>query len=122
MNGIKTNEGKRQIVVFDSIVSTYPGGVHIDATDAKARFTNGIIPAGTVVVPSTDGKVKVLNATLSATNVKGAIGLVEGDVKIEDFTLASVVMSGTARKDALPELEKAGVSFLSAELKRISFI
>ena len=101
---------------------TYPGGVYIDPTTAKARFTDGVIPAGTLVMPDTNGTFKVVNETLSQTNTAGAVGLTAHDVVIDDIPLVAVVMAGTARKDALPDKEKAGVAFLRTALPRISFI
>ncbi len=120
MNNIKKYNGKREIVVFDSVLATYPGGVNIDNVDAKKRFTDGIIPAGTVVVPSA-GKFVVINADLTATNIKGAIGLVRQNIAIEDFTLSAIVTDGTARIDALPDKEKAGIAFLIKELTSMKF-
>ncbi len=46
MNNIKKFSGQRENVVFDDVLSTYPGGVLIDNTDAKARFTDGVIQQG----------------------------------------------------------------------------
>ncbi|KAA0126450.1 hypothetical protein FY557_17525 [Chryseobacterium sp. SN22] len=123
MNNINTDfQAGRQIVVFDQIDATYPGGVHVSKIDAAARFTNGVIPAGTVVVPDADGRYKVLNAALTASNLSGAIGLVSHDIKIDDYPLAAIIMSGTARIDALPDLEKTGIALLAKALPRISFI
>lgn len=118
----KSEKAGRQIVVFDQVDTTYPGGVHIDNTEASARFTDGVVPAGTLLVPATDGKFKPLNEVFSATNVVGAIGLTAHDVVIDDMPLVAVVMAGTARKDALPDKEKAGVGFIKPILARISFI
>lgn len=117
-----SDEAGRQIVVFDQLDVTYPGGVYIDPTTAKERFTDGVIPAGTLLVPHTDGTFKVVNETLSQTNTAGALGLTAHDVVIDDMPLVAVVMAGTARKDALPDKEKAGVAFLRTALPRISFI
>ena len=117
-----SDKAGRQIVVFDQEDATYPGGVQIDPTSAKARFTNGIVPAGTLLVPHTDGTFKVVNETLSQANTAGAVGLTAYDVVIDDMPLVAVVMAGTARKDALPDKEKAGVTFLRTALPRISFI
>lgn len=123
MNNINTDfTAGRQIVVFDQIDATYPGGVHISKTDAAARFSDGVIPAGTVVVPDSDGKYKVLNVALTAPLLAGSVGLVSHDIKIDDMPLAAIVMSGTARVDALPTLEKTGIALLKAALPRISFI
>lgn len=118
----KSEKAGRQIVVFDQVDVTYTGGVHIDKTEASARFTDGVVPAGTLLVPASDGKFKPLNQNLSATNVAGAIGLTAHDVVIDDMPLVAVVMAGTARKDALPDKEKAGVVFIKPVLTRISFI
>ena len=123
MNEVKiSDKAGRQIVVFDQLDVTYPGGVYIDPTTAKARFTDGVIPAGTLVMPDTDGTFKIVNETLSAANTAGAVGLTAHDVVIDDIPLVAVVMAGTARKDALPDKEKAGVAFLRTALPRISFI
>ena len=123
MNEVKISEkAGRQIVVFDQLDVTYPGGVYIDPTTAKARFTDGVIPAGTLVMPDTNGTFKGVNETLSQTNTAGAVGLTAHDVVIDDIPLVAVVMAGTARKEALPDKEKAGVAFLRTALPRISFI
>ena len=123
MNEVKiSDKAGRQIVVFDQLDVTYPGGVYIDPTTAKARFTDGVIPAGTLVMPDTNGTFKVVNETLSQTNTAGAVGLTAHDVVIDDIPLVAVVMAGTARKEALPDKEKAGVAFLRTALPSISFI
>ena len=117
-----SDEAGRQIVVFDQLDVTYPGGVYIDPTTAKTRFTDGVIPAGTLVMPDTNGTFKVVNETLSQANTAGALGLSAHDIDIDDMPLVAVVMAGTARKDALPDKEKAGVAFLRTALPRISFV
>ena len=123
MNEVKISEkAGRQVVVFDQLDVTYPGGVYIDPTTAKARFTDGVIPAGTLVMPDTNGTFKVVNETLSQTNTAGAVGLTAHDVVIDDIPLVAVVMAGTVRKEALPDKEKAGVAYLRTALPRISFI
>nr|DAD65231.1 MAG TPA: hypothetical protein [Siphoviridae sp. ctD4R19]DAS00856.1 MAG TPA: hypothetical protein [Caudoviricetes sp.] len=123
MKGINTDFRKgRQNVVFDQVDATIPGGVHIDKTEASARFTDGVIPAGTVVVPHTNGTYKPINAVLSATNVKDAVGLTMSDIVIDDYPLVSIVVAGTVRVSALPDKEKAGAAFLKAALPRITQI
>ena len=94
----------------------------VDNTDALARYTDKILPAGTVVVSNGSGGWKVLNEALTAPLLTTAIGLVHQDIAIEDFTQSSVVTSGTARIDALPSLEKTGIALLKAALPKISFI
>lgn len=123
MKGINTDFRKgRQIVVFDQVDATIPSGVHIDKTEASARFTDGIIPAGTVVVPHTNGTYKPINAALSATNVKDAVGLTMSDIVIDDYPLVSIVVAGIVRVNALPDKEKTGAAFLKAALPRITQI
>lgn len=116
MNNIKKIGGQRENVVFDIVLSTYPGGVLVDNVDAKARFTDGIIPAGTIIVITAPNKGKVVNADLTATNIKGAAGLVQKSVAIEDYTQVSVVTDGTFRTVALPDKEKAGVALILKEV------
>ncbi|AFR35961.1 hypothetical protein [Riemerella anatipestifer] len=123
MKKVKKTDGVgRQIVVFDQVDATYAGGVHINAEKAKERFSDGVVPAGTLLIPDTEGMFKPLNEDLSAVNVVGAIGLTAHDVVIDDMPLVAVVMAGTARKDALPDKEKAGVGFIKTVLPRISFV
>lgn len=123
MKGVKkTEQTGSQIVVFDQVDSTYPGGVHIDAMKAKERFANGIIPAGTVIVPHENDTFKPVNEELSKTNLVGAVGLTANDIVIDDMPLVSIVMAGTVRKDALPDKEKTGVGFIKEILPRLSFV
>lgn len=109
-----------QKVVFDEITAHYPGGVQVDKTSASARFTNGVLPAGTLLVPGSNGMFNVVNADFTAANVKGAIGLTTHDIVIDDFPLVAVAIAATARLEALPDKEKAGVDFLKGVLPRIT--
>lgn len=120
MNNIKKFSGERKKVIFDDVLSTYPGGVLIDNTDAKARFTDGVIPAGTIVVITAPNRGKIVNADLTATNIKGSAGLVYESVTIDDFTYVSVVTHGTFRTVALPDKEKAGVAFIVKEVPTLT--
>lgn len=112
----------REIVVFDHVNATMPTGIHVDKASASARFSDGVIPAGTLLVKGTGGLAKVLNVALSATNVTQdkVIGLTLSDIEIDDFPLVSAVISGTARIDALPDKEKTGVKFIQDALPRIT--
>ena len=121
MKQITKQTAGRQIVVFDQVLATLPAGVLIDATEAKNCFSDGVVPAGTLLVPHTDGSYKPVNETLSDTNVATAVGLTAEDVAIDDFPMVAVVLSGTARIDALPDKEKAGVGFMKKVLTRITF-
>lgn len=120
MNNIKKLSGKREIVVFDKVLATYPGGVNIDNVDAKSRFADGIIPAGTLVVNAA-GVFKVLKVALTDANTAGAVGLVRQDIVIEDFTLSAVVIDGIVRIDALPAAEKTGIAFIQSKLPNLKF-
>lgn len=110
-----------QKVVYDEITATLPGGVHVDRTLAIARYPNGVLPAGVALVPHTNGTYKVVNATLSETNLAGCIGLTEKDIPIDDFPLVAVVVAATTRIDALPDKEKVGIAFLKTLLPRHTF-
>ena len=121
MKQITKQTAGRQIVVFDQVLATLPAGVHINADEAKKRFTNGVVPAGTLLVPHTDGTYKPVNETFSDTNVAAAVGLTAEDIAIDDFPMVAVVLSGTARTEALPDKEKAGIAFVKKVLPRITF-
>lgn len=113
----------RQIVVFDEVIATYPTGVQINQETAKARFTDGIIPAGTLVIRGNDGKpAEILNVALTDKNVtpEKAIGLTLNDIELDDFPLVSVVVAGTFRPEALPDKEKAGVDHILKALPRLT--
>ncbi|QNS40193.1 hypothetical protein H0S70_07205 [Chryseobacterium manosquense] len=122
MNNIKKTSGQREIVVFDDVLATRPGGLlNIDNVDAKSRFTDGIIPAGTLVVMTIPNVFKVLKVALTDVNTVGAVGLVHRNVAIEDFTEASIVTDGIVRIDALPAPEKTGIAFIQAKLPNLKF-
>lgn len=121
MNNIKKFNGAREIVVFDKVLATYPGGVNIDNVDAKSRFANGIIPAGTLVVMTAPNVFKVLKVALTEVNVVGAVGLVRQSIAIEDFSLSAVVTDGIVRIDALPAPEKTGIAFIKTNLPNLKF-
>ena len=63
MKQITKQTAGRQIVVFDQVLATIPAGVHINATVAKKRFTDGVVPAGTLRVPHSDGSYKPVDET-----------------------------------------------------------
>ncbi|HFA9664956.1 TPA: hypothetical protein WM907_001048 [Neisseria gonorrhoeae] len=121
MKQITKQTAGRQIVVFDQVLATLPAGVLIDATEAKNRFSDGVVPAGTLLVPHTDGTYKPVNETFSDTNIATAVGLTAEDIAIDDFPMVAVVLSGTARTEALPDKEKVGVGFMKKVLTRITF-
>ena len=113
MKQITKQTAGRQIVVFDHVVATRPAGVLINAVEAKKRFTDGIIPAGTLLIPHND--------TFTDSNIATAIGLTAEDIVLDDFPMVAVVISGTARTEALPDKEKAGIAFVKKVLPRITF-
>lgn len=119
MNGVKTNLPKgSHKVVFDQIGDAYPGGVLIERTSALKRFADGVIPAGTMVMKTEDGAFKVFD-----DEVKGEhIGLTHSDIVIDDYPLVSVVMSGIARLEAMPEKERENKENMKTCLPRISLV
>ncbi|WP_315506943.1 hypothetical protein [Capnocytophaga leadbetteri] len=121
MKQITKQTAGRQIVVFDHVVATRPAGVLINAVEAKKRFTDGIIPAGTLLIPHNDESFKPVNDTFTDSNIATAIGLTAEDIVLDDFPMVAVVISGTARTEALPDKEKAGIAFVKKVLPRITF-
>lgn len=108
MKQINSNyEAGRQIVVFDEIVTTLPGGAHVERGGAIARFTDGILPAGTAIVKDDADLYQVL--AVDATAFDDVVGLTSHDVAIDDFPLVAVVTGGTFRVDAVPAFEKTHV-------------
>lgn len=119
MNNVKSDyQAGRQIVVFDQIDATYPGGVHIDKTTAKKRFTKGVVPAGTMVMKQEDGSFKVFDDEVQGEH----IGLTAHDIVIDDMPLVAVVMAGTARLEALPDKEQENKTNMKTCLPRISLV
>lgn len=136
----KSGKAGTEIVVFDQIDSTRPGGLHIDKTNAEGVFgSGGVIPAGTAVILKSgdNGVGKVLTdwgdnwgSTDNSEDIgdfADIIGLVKKDTLIEDYTLVSVVQAGTCRIEALPnggtnaDREKTNVEHLIEFLPRITF-
>lgn len=118
MKAIKKLTKGSQKVVFDQIGDTYPGGVVVDKVSAKQRFTDGVIPAGTMIMKTQEGEFKVFSDGVSGEH----IGLTHSDIEIEDYTLVSVVMSGIARLEALPQKEKENKANMKTCLPRISLV
>lgn len=127
MKKLKTTEGGYEKVIFDQVDSTYVGGVHIDAEQAKGRFEDGVIPAGTAVLLPNEGDEAVLavegtdDKEGSLASVENIIGLTHWDAVIDDFPNVPIVQAGTVRKDALPDLEKASLEDIQGKLPRLSF-
>lgn len=119
MKKIKNDYQKgRQKVVFDQVGDTHPGGVLVEVSSAKERFTDLIIPAGTMIIKDNAGTYKVFNDSVEGEH----IGLTLEDIYIDDYPLVSVVMSGIARLDALPDKEKANKTNMKTCLPRISLV
>lgn len=127
MKKIETKEGGSKIVVWDQVDSTYVGGVHVDADSASARFEDGVIPAGTAILladpdePATVAVEGTDEGEGSLDSVDNLIGLTEEDVEIDDYPLVTVVQAGTARKEALPDLEQASLENIQEKAPRITF-
>ncbi len=108
MKKVTVTEGGREIVVFDEIVTTRPGGVNLLDTGFADRFPDeDVIPAGTAIVQDGDDFVIAQGSGEGGAIdlADGLIGLLAKDTPVEDYNLVAVVTGGTVRVDALPELE-----------------
>ncbi|MDQ8748397.1 hypothetical protein [Elizabethkingia miricola] len=127
MNGIKTQSYGSQKVVWDHAIDILTGGVFIDKTSV-AKYTDGVIPAGTLIsVKQPDGTHKAVTITDAdgeggnpATFDLDPLGLTHFDIPIDDMPLAAVVLSGTLRVDALPDMERLNWKEISKKLPRIT--
>jgi len=122
MLGIKTEGGGFAPLVFENVVDTYPGGVIVNVTGYNPP-ADGFIPEGTLIGRNTTTGIGVIvtNPASPGTNVK-LLGLSYRPVKAEDNALVGVVISGTARIDALPATEKAAAAAIATALPRITLV
>jgi len=122
MLGIKTEGGGFAPLVFENVVDTYPGGVIVDVT-GYAPPSDGFIPEGTLIGRNTTTGIGVIVADPASpgTNVK-LLGLSYRPVKSEANALVGVVISGTARIDALPANEKSKAAAIATALPRITLV
>ena len=123
MKGI-VREGTQgfQKVVFENVVDTLPGGLIMDWT-AYTPPADGYMPEGTCIGRMTaTGLGRVVADPASPITGLQILGLSYRPVKVEDNAEAGVVLSGTARRKALPANELSKIAALATALPRISFV
>ena len=123
MKGI-VREGTQgfQKVVFENVLDTLPGGLIMDWT-AYTTPADGYMPEGTCVGRMTaTGLGRVVADPAAPITGLQILGLSYRPVKVEDNAEAGVVLSGTARRKALPANEISKLAALATALPRISFV
>lgn len=123
MKGI-VREGTQgfQKVVYENVLDTLAGGLTMDFTGYSAGV-NGYMPEGTCLGRMTAtglGRV-VLDPAAPIAGLQ-ILGTSLRDTLIEDNAVVGVVLTGTARKKALPANEQSKLAALATALPRISFV
>lgn len=121
-----------QKVVFESEVEFLAGGAYIDplsATFLQVAGETKVIPAGSLVgVKDADGVHEIIEVTAGAgagdpATFSGEIlGFVHRDILLDDMPQASVLLSGTVRKEALPEPYLLLVDEIAKKMPRFTFV
>lgn len=129
MQGVTTtHEGGFEKVVFESIIDTVAGGVCLDPSGLNEKFTDGIVPAGTLVgvKDPVTGLHKVVTVTTADPDTYDAtpLGFTAHSIAIDANPIVGVVIEGVVRKDALSTEYKNAVEDLVAngKLPKITFV
>ena len=123
MKGI-VREGTQgfQKVVYENVVDTLPGGLIMDWT-AYTTPADGYMPEGTCLGKmAATGMGRVVADPAAPIAGLQILGTSYRPVKVEDNAEAGVVLSGTARRKALPANEQSKIAALATALPRISFV
>ncbi|RZJ90970.1 MAG: hypothetical protein EOO20_06570 [Chryseobacterium sp.] len=123
LTGIK-REGTQgfQKVVFENVVDTLAGGLVMDFT-AYTTPADGYMPEGTCIGRMTaTGLGRIVADPAAPIAGLQILGLSYRAVKVEDNAAVGVVLSGTARRKALPANEQSKVAALATALPRISLV
>jgi len=123
MKGI-VREGTQgfQKVVYENVLDTLAGGLIMDFTGYSAGV-NGYMPEGTCIGRMTaTGLGRVVIDPAAPIAGLQILGTSLRDTLIEDNAVVGVVLTGTARKKALPANEQSKLAALATALPRISFV
>ena len=123
MKGI-VREGTQgfQKVVYENVLDTLAGGVIMDFTGYSAGV-NGYMPEGTCIGRMTaTGLGRVVIDPAAPIAGLQILGTSLRDTLIEDNAVVGVVLTGTARRKALPANEQSKLAALATALPRISFV
>lgn len=129
MQGVTTtHEAGFDKVVFESIIDTVAGGACLDPTGLSELFTDGVVPAGTLVgkKDGTSGLHKVVTVTPGSPDTYDVVplGFTAQSVKIDNNPLVAIVIEGVVRKEALATAYQNAVADIEAEgvLPKITFV
>jgi len=123
MKGI-VREGTQgfQKVVYENVLDTLAGGLIMDFTGYSAGV-DGYMPEGTCIGRMTaTGLGRVVIDPAAPIAGLQILGTSLRDTLIEDNAVVGVVLTGTARKKALPANEQSKLAALATALPRISFV
>lgn len=123
MKGI-VREGTQgfQKVVYENVLDTLAGGLIMDFTGYSAGV-NGYMPEGTCIGRMTaTGLGRVVIDPAAPIAGLQILGTSLRDTLIEDNAVVGVVLTGTARRKALPANEQSKIAALTTALPRISFV
>jgi len=131
MQGVVTTQsGSFEKVVFESVIDTVAGGGCLDPTGLSAIFTDGIVPAGTLV--SEKSKTTGLHNVVTITNASPdtynyvPLGFTMHAIKIDNNPLVGICIEGVVRKglvrDAVGIMTDAQIDDIKDNLPKITFI
>jgi hypothetical protein len=106
MQGVTTlHESGFEKTIFESVTDTLAGGATLDPTGLSAIFTDGVVPAGTLVgvKDETTGLHKVVTITDASPDTYDVepLGFTMASVKIDNNPLVGVALGGVVRKALL---------------------
>lgn len=131
MQGVTTShEGSYDKVVFESVLDTVAGGGCLDPTGLSAIFTDGIVPAGTLVgeKSKTTGLHKVVTISNASPDTYDVVplGFTAHTIKIDNNPLVGIVTEGAVRKglvrDATGIMTDAQIDDIKDNLPKITFV
>jgi hypothetical protein len=131
MQGITTtHEQGFQKVVFESIIDTVAGGGCLDPTGLSQIYTDGVVPAGTLVgvKDASTGLHKVVTITNGDPDTYDAtpLGFTISAVKIDENPIVGICIEGVVRRESVnaagEEITAGRVTDLKDDLPKITFV
>lgn len=125
-----THESSFEKVVFESVIDTVAGGGCLDPTGLSAIFTDGIVPAGTLVgeKDATTGLHKVITITSATPDTydKVPLGFTMAAIKIDNNPLVGICIEGAVRRGLLYAADgvitNAQIDDLKDNLPKFTFV
>ncbi len=132
MQGVTTSidQGGFEKTVFESVLDTVAGGGCLDPTGLSAIFTDGVVPAGTLVgeKSKTTGLHKVVTISNASPDTYDVVplGFTMHPIKIDNNPLVGIAIAGTVRKglvrDATGIMTDAQIDDIKDNLPRFTFV